>query len=127
MKKQNFFLILVLILINVNFLPILVFSQGLVPCLTSTNPQPCEFKHILELINTIINFILFVIAVPLSAIMFAYAGFLLVFSGGSSEKMSQAKSIFLNVVIGLVIVAAAWLIVHTILNIVGFDGSWIGL
>ena len=100
---------------------------GLVPCGTKANPKACDFNDIMKLINTIINFVLFVIAVPLAAIMFAYAGFMLVTSGGSSEKMSQAKSIFGNVAIGLIIAAAAWLIVHTILNIVGFDGSWIGL
>lgn len=91
----------------------------LVPC--SDN---CGFNDLLTLVNTIINFILFVLAVPIAAIMFAYAGFLLIFSGGESGKRTKAKDIFLNVVIGLAVVAAAWLIVHTILSIVGYQQSW---
>jgi hypothetical protein len=59
--------------------------------------------------------------------MFAYAGLLLVLSGGASEKRTKAKNVFTNVAIGLVLAAAAWLIIHTVLSIVGFDGSWIGL
>ena len=95
---------------------------GLVTCTDN-----CGFNELLDMINKIINFVLLVLAVPIAAIMFAYAGFLLVFSGGEAGKRTKAKDIFLNVVIGLVVVAACWLIVHTLLNIVGFDGSWIGL
>jgi hypothetical protein len=100
---------------------------GLVPCGTTRNPAMCGFNDLMAMINKVINFILFVMAVPIAAIMFAYAGFMLVTSGGSSEKMSKAKSTFINVAIGLIIVAASWLMVHTVLNIVGYDGSWIGL
>ncbi len=56
--------------------------------------------------------------------MFAYAGFELVTSGGSTEKKSKAKSIFTSVAIGLIIAAAAFLIIQTVLSIVGYDKSW---
>ncbi|MFN4181198.1 MAG: pilin [Candidatus Paceibacteria bacterium] len=88
--------------------------------------NPCNFNYFIMLINKLINFLLFRIFVPLAAIMFCYAGFLLLFSGGNSEKMQKAKGIFFNVVIGLVFAAGAWLIIHTISEILGYDGSWIG-
>ena len=66
-------------------------------------------------------------AIPIAAIMFAYAGFMLVTSGGASEQRTKAKGIFVSVAIGLALAAACWLIVHTLLSIVGYNGSWIGL
>jgi len=74
----------------------------------------------MELINTVIKFLLQDIVLPLAAIMFAYAGFELVTSGGSTEKKSKAKKIFTDVAIGLVIIVAAFLIIQTILSIVGY-------
>jgi hypothetical protein len=57
------------------------------------NHKPCDFKAFLTLINGIINFILFYIAIPISALMFAFAGFEMVTSGGSEEKMVKGYPI----------------------------------
>ncbi len=92
--------------------------------------NPCGFDDFIKLINNIVTFILVNIAVPLSAIMFAYAGFELLTSGGSTEKKSKAKSIFVNVAIGLALVAGAFVIVHTILVIAQYNTvgwNWFGL
>lgn len=87
----------------------------------------CGFNDFITLINRVISFILFNLAIPISAIMFAYAGFLLVTAGGAGEK-TKAKDIFTNTVTGLVIAAGAWLVINTLLSIVGKPGmwSWIG-
>ncbi len=112
-------------------MPVFSFAAGLVPCGTN-NPatpgtnHPCEFKDVMTLINTIIKFILFDLVIPIAAVMFAYAGFKLVTSGGSSEARGQAKNIFSNAVFGLVIAAGAWLIVRTLLSVLGYNGDWIG-
>lgn len=100
----------------------------LVNCLTKANPTVlCDFNAFMGLINNIIKFILFDLAVPIAAIMFAYAGFLLVTAGGEAAgARTKAKSIFTNAVIGLVLAAAAWLIIRTILLILGYEGDWIG-
>lgn len=81
---------------------------------------PCEFNDFMKLIDNIINFILKFMAIPIAAIMFAYAGFLMVTSGGSTESRGKAKNIATNTVFGLVIVAGAWLIVKTLLSIMGY-------
>ena len=80
----------------------------------------------MSLINDVIRFILFKMVVPIAAIMFAYAGFLMVTSGGSTEQWSKAKKIFTNVAFGFIIAVAAWLIIRTILLILGYEGGWIG-
>ncbi len=106
-------------------LPAIAYGQtGLVPCNGSTTP--CNFNTLMELINRGIQFLLFDFSIPFAAILFAYAGFILVTSGGSDEKRTQAKKIFTNVALGLVIALAAWLIVETILHALGYEGAWIG-
>ncbi len=114
---------------------------GLVPCGNKVVPittdihgkqsggeilNPCNFDYAILLVNKLVNFLLFNIFVPLAAIVFCYAGFQLLFSGGDTGKMKKAKDIFWNVFIGLVFAVGAWLIIHTISEILGYDGSWIG-
>ncbi|MEK7586154.1 MAG: pilin [Patescibacteria group bacterium] len=93
------------------------------PVLERVYKNPCDFDALMGLINRIINFLLFVIATPLAAIIFCYAGFLLLTSGGSSESKTKAKKIIKNLLIGYVIALAAWLIVHTILTTLGYKGE----
>ncbi len=140
MKNFLFNFALILTILTV---PSLSFAQsGLVPCGVESYPdnttvngvdvsgkivEPCGFNELFDLINGVINFLIFVIALPIAAIMFAYAGFLLAFSGIQPEARSKAKKIFGQVVFGFVLAVAAWLIIHTILSILGYNGSWIGL
>lgn len=98
--------------------------NGLVPCDNST-ANPCGFNQLMTLINNVINFILYGMVIPIAAILFAYAGFELVTSGGSTEKRGLAKKVFTNVVIGLVIAMACWLIVKLVLGILGYSGTWV--
>jgi hypothetical protein len=100
-------------------------DSGLVKCGTVRDSEnkitnPCTFSDIITLINTVINFIFLNLALPLAAIMFAYAGFELVTSGGETSKREKAKKIFINVAIGLVLAAGAFLIVQTVLSVVGY-------
>ncbi len=85
----------------------------------------CGFDELMKLINKVINFLLFTIAMPLAAIIFAYAGFLLITAGGDPAKVTQAKAIIKNLLIGFVIALAAWLIINTILSTLGFQGSFL--
>lgn len=144
MKKNLLNIFFLLIISFFVFMPMLSFAQaGLVPCGTDSYPKghkdasgnldeyqiinPCGYNEIFDLISNVTNFLIFVIALPVAAIMFTYAGFLFAFSGMQPEARSKAKKIFGNVVFGFILAIAAWLIVHTILSALGFDGSWIGL
>jgi len=81
----------------------------------------------MTLIDRVIKFILYVLALPIAAIMFAYAGVLLLFAGDEAAgARTKAKNIFTNAVIGLALVAGAFLIIKSILTILGYDGSWLG-
>ncbi|MDE2031286.1 MAG: hypothetical protein KGI58_03465 [Patescibacteria group bacterium] len=90
--------------------------------ITKSINNPCDFTYLMTLANNVINFLLFIVATPLVAMILCYAGFLLLTSGGSSENVTKAKHIIMNVVIGYIIALAAWLIIHTILSALGFNG-----
>ena len=127
-RNWAFVVILVLLII-----PALSFAQqlnapgpnGLVPCDNSAS-SPCGFPQLMTLVNNVINFILYGMVIPIAAILFTYAGFEMVTSGGSTEKRGLAKKVFTNVVIGLIISMACWLIVKLLLGILGYNGAWIG-
>lgn len=87
-------------------------GTGLVVC---TGPD-CDFNKLIEQVQVVINFLIFQIAAPLAAIMFAYAGFLYVTNRGNESQIKEAHEIFWNVFIGLVIALAAWLTINFILT-----------
>jgi hypothetical protein len=55
---------------------------------------------------------------------FIYGGVVLLISGGSSEQVTKAKSIFIGAVIGLVVVFASWTIIGFIFSSLGITGAW---
>jgi hypothetical protein len=96
-------------------LPFFVFAQapeGIVP---SCSGEECGFNDLLLLVKNVINFII-KIAMPIAAVLFAYAGYLYITDQGSGKNISKAKGIFANVGIGFAIILGAWLIVYTIVS-----------
>jgi hypothetical protein len=95
---------------------------GLVPC-GKTSEDPCGFTDIIKLVDGVIKFILYYMVIPIAAIMFAYAGFLMITGGGeAASARTRAKSIFTDALIGLIIAVAAFLIVKLLLSILGYEG-----
>lgn len=104
------------------FIPVVSFavggsgdSSGLVPC--GTEDTMCKFSDIYVLAKNIMNFLLFNVAVPLSAGLFTWAGILYVYSAWDPGRRNKAKAILKSTVIGLIIAFAGWLIVTTIISI----------
>lgn len=89
--------------------PVPTEEGGLVLC-----KENCGYREAVAMIQKIIDFLLYVLALPIAAVMFAYAGFIYMKSGGGEK--SKAKTIFWNVFIGLAIALAAWLIVNTVIE-----------
>lgn len=90
---------------------------GLVPCGTTANPRMCTVCDFFVLIQNIINFFLYV-SVPLTTLAAIYIGFLFMFSGGSPQKVTEAKGKLRMVIIGLFWILGSWLVLNTVLNIV---------
>lgn len=107
-------------------LPYAVFAQQnrglpskIVPC-TGIN---CGCDDLITLAQNLINTGIF-IAVFLSALIFAYAGWLYL-SNEAIHEQQRARRMFSYVVTGLIIILAAWLIVDTLMGTLLKDNvSW---
>lgn len=100
-----------------------VSQAALVAC--SDNPMTCNWCSFVATINNLIQFIITVLVLCCVLIMM-YAGFRMVTSGGDAGAAQEAKKLFTNVVIGFVIILAAWTIVDTLLKATLQDQSQIG-
>ena len=111
------------ILILIAISPSLVFAQPtqIVPC----TGVDCRFCDIGQLAQNVLNTGVY-LAVFLSAILFAYAGWNYVTAGGDPGKAGEAKKFFWNVGIGLVLILCAWLIVDLIMKTLVSEGALFG-
>lgn len=103
------------------FLPAVSSAQQLVP-VQCNSPQTCGSCELVALINNVIQFVI-QISVVIAAIILVYAGLLLVTSTGNTNQLTKAKGLFFNVVIGLVVLLAAFLIVNTVMAALLRTGS----
>ncbi len=115
--------IVVVVLFTIMFLfsPVMVLGQGLPSQIV---PTSCEgvggcksICDVATLAQNLLNTSIF-IAVFMSALLFAYAGWEAVTAGGNAEKMGKARSVFINVLIGLIIILAGWVIIDTLMRTV---------
>lgn len=78
-----------------------------------TNPLKGDIDTVPELIAEIIRIIV-LIAVPIITLAIIYAGFLFVQARGNSEKLKEARSTLVAVLIGAAIILGAWVIAEAI-------------
>ncbi|MEK7551892.1 MAG: hypothetical protein AAB534_00565 [Patescibacteria group bacterium] len=115
LHKEHYKIITGFFLLAIIFLlPQLLFAQsprdtGLLPDCGAN----CDFNHLMELANNIMRFIIMV-SIPLTAIIFSYAGFLYITAAGNESQIHHAHDIFIKVAIGFFFILAAWLIVYLI-------------
>jgi hypothetical protein len=102
-------------------------QSGLVPCGFQDSPtaaEDCQFEDFIKLAKNFMNFLLFVIAVPIAAISFAWAGWLYLSAAGNEGNVKKAHEIFGYVVLGLCLALAAWLIVNAIVVGLGVGSKY---
>ncbi len=95
----------------VMLLPQFSSAEGLVKC----DGPTCGTCELVALINDIVIFIIS-IATVIAIILFAYAGFLIFTSAGNMSQVKKGKDVFVNVLIGFMIMLSAWLIVDTVMK-----------
>lgn len=78
--------------------------------------HPCGFSDLVLLVQNLVNNLI-LLSTLLATAAFAYAGFLLLTSGGSEGKKDKAKKIFIKVLIGYLWILGAWLLVYTITSV----------
>ncbi|MDD5050446.1 MAG: pilin [Candidatus Pacebacteria bacterium] len=98
---------------------VLTSHKGIVPecdgSVTDGSANSCGYKKFIDLVSSIIKFLLWV-AVPIAAISLFFAGFLYLTAGGNPGKIEEAHHIFWSVLVGIIIMLCAWLLVNTILT-----------
>lgn len=102
------------IVVALLLLPTVTFGADPGGIVTCTGPD-CNLCTLVEMINAIVAWLFGFLTLAAVAIL-VFAGFKLVLSAGDTGAMSDAKKMITNVVIGFVIVLAAWLIVDTVMK-----------
>lgn len=103
---------IITLLLLVLFVPDTASAQsGFVTC----DGTECSACHLAEMGNTIVTWLIGVLFVVFAVIM-AIAGWGLVTSAGNPAAKQAAKDKFMNAIIGLIIVLAAWILVDTIMR-----------
>ena len=83
-----------------------------------TNNATCagSWEGLIQLVNNLIAFALTVVMGIVAPIMFAYIGFSFIVSGGEPSARTKAKDMALNLVVGIVLAMAAYIIVYFLLT-----------
>lgn len=113
------------------YAPTATLAQGqgdytpIVQCGTGTGADfvPCNLCDLYVLVRRIIDFLLYVLALPIAVIVLLIGGLLLLTSAGDPGKIQQGKAAISNAVLGLVIAFAAWLLINTVMTTLAFKGS----
>lgn len=95
-------------------------ASNIVPC-GNPGQAECQTNDFFKLVQNIVNYFTFVLAVPVATVAIAYAGIGMASQPAKPEKRKQAIEILQAAIIGLALVLAAWLIVNTIFNYLAKD------
>lgn len=85
----------------------------------------CSTCSFFKLVENVVDFIILVSS-SIAVLIFMYAGFLYLTSGGSTEKAKKANGLFVQVVIGYILILGAFLIVDVIMRTL-IDDSQVGI
>lgn len=117
--KEKFFYFLFFIFY---FLITNVAFAGLVPCSPKMRNgimvDECTLCDFLVMAKNIITFLIEA-AVILGVLFIVWGGFVIMIAGGSPERVSQGRKSITIAVTGIAIALGAWLIIGTVLNILG--------
>lgn len=90
--------------------------------------KPFDWGSVLQVLQNLIN-VAVSLGVILMVLWIAYAGFMLMVSGGSAEARSQGKARIVNALVGLLVILTAWLLVDFVMKTIYDDknvqfGPW---
>jgi hypothetical protein len=120
-KKNKFFIILLaLTFFALSFSQVQAANALLPGCVDSGDCTVCD------MVQVVINIGVFLLGVSGAATLafIVYGGYVLLTSGGSTEKVGKGKKILVNSAIGLTITFSAYLIITTFVAVVTKDWNW---
>lgn len=115
------------IVIATLLLPTMAFGAGLIPCGDDLNgdgmikdmqvlgvvylKEECNFDDVILLINAVIKFLIYNVAVPVSALVFVFVGAKLILNQNKESAWSEAKDNFWNIIKGFGIILVAYVVI----------------
>jgi hypothetical protein len=93
-------------------------QAALVPCGPGLGKE-CQFCDLITLVENVINFALYNIAIPLVVIMVVWGGLTIMTAGDSADKVAKGRKIIQSAIIGVFIALGAWMIINMVLSAIG--------
>jgi hypothetical protein len=123
-RRQKFPIVALLTAVFL-FAPVFALGAGMPTQIVTCSGPNCSVCDLANLAQNVLNTAIY-LAVFLSAVLFAWAGWEALTAAGSAEKVGHARTIFGNVVLGLVIILAGWLVIDTLMKTMtnGSFGPW---
>lgn len=82
----------------------------------------CTLCDGIKMLNGILNFIAFDLALPLGMLSILIAGVMYMFAGANPSWDGKAKNLLKTTAYGIALIFGAWLIINTILTFSGISG-----
>lgn len=101
-------------------------GPGLIDVTIQELKNPCDFGDLMIGLQRIIKFF-FVVSVPVTIIVVAWAGIQYLTAGGDTGKIANAKKMFVPVFIGFLFIFTAWLIVSLLVKSFAKDAVGINI
>lgn len=92
--------------------------SSIIPC-----TDKCDLGSVFELLNNLIGFLIKVVMFPIAILMFMYAGYKYITAQGNPAKKANVKKMAGHLIGGLVLILCAWVIVKTVLILVGYEDN----
>lgn len=109
---------------------------GLVPCGRDCDDpstggidesRPCQLCHFFIMFDRIVDFIMFTLVPIVAVLMLVIGGIMFFLATGNPGALTQAKSVITSVIVGLIIIYAAWIIVNMFLAVIGVANTNFGI
>lgn len=136
MKRTSYIVFSLFLLFAVFVVPTMAHALSftpLVPCGIGGN-NPCNICHLAVLLDNVIGFLIYFIAIPGAGLMIVIGGFMMLIGAGSESRVGTGKKMITNAIVGVLIVLLSWLIVDTAIktltgnfsagNFTGAFGVW---
>jgi hypothetical protein len=121
MKKP----LLIALFLVLFLIPALASAQAPFVRCGNEGQQPCTICDFFATLTYVYNFLVLDIATPLAIIALIIGGIFLLISAGNPNLHGTGKKIMYAAIIGLALVFGSWLIINTILSVLGYNmGTW---
>jgi hypothetical protein len=97
-------------------------AEPLIPC-GGANQHPCQSCDVVTLANNVVGWLVGALG-AIAVLIIVYAGIKMVTSNGNHHALEEAKGMMMNMIIGYLIVLAAWLVLDYVLKALLIDGNW---